>query len=114
MTNYKIDDVITGVVTGVEKYGIFLSIDNCNYTGLIHISEISSSFVRNVSDYAELGEKISARIVDIDEKNKKFRLTVKDMKYRDSSKYTNGIKETKSGFTNLKSSLNQWINMKEE
>ncbi len=114
MDNYKIGDIVTGVVTGIEKYGIFLSIENSSYTGLIHISEISSSFVRNVSDYAEIGESLKARIVDVDDVNKKFRLSVKDMKYRDSSKYASGIKETKSGFINLKKSLNNWINMQYE
>ena len=113
MTNYKIGDLVSGTVTGIEKYGIFLSIDNSNYTGLIHISEISSSFVRNVSDYAEVGEKITAKVVEIDDENKKIRLTVKGLKYRDSSKYACGIKETESGFSTLKNALNQWIDMKD-
>lgn len=115
MTEYKIGDYVTGVVTGIEKYGIFLSLDgNSEYTGLIHISEISSSFVRNISDYAELNESIKARIIDIDDNSKKLRLSVKGLDYRDSSKYSNSIQETKSGFSNLKNSLEGWILSKEK
>ena len=40
MDNYKIGDIVEGTVTGIERYGIFLSFNN-NKTGLIHISEIS-------------------------------------------------------------------------
>ena len=39
MTRYKKGDVVTGVVTGIEKYGIFVGLDDYN-SGLIHISEI--------------------------------------------------------------------------
>ena len=41
--NYKVGDIISGQVTGIEKYGIFVNIDPW-YDGLIHISEISSNY----------------------------------------------------------------------
>ena len=44
---YKIGDIVKGKVTGIENYGIFLLMED-GYTGLIHISEISEKFVRNV------------------------------------------------------------------
>ena len=44
MTKYERDKTVIGCVTGIESYGIFVSLDD-NYTGLIHISEISSDFV---------------------------------------------------------------------
>ena len=59
---YKIGDVVRCIVTGFKEYGIFVKIKD-NYNGLIHISEISNSFVHNVSDYAEIGEEIYAKII---------------------------------------------------
>jgi len=47
MKKYNVGDVVEGKVTGVENYGIFLLI-NDEITGLIHISELSDSFVRDV------------------------------------------------------------------
>ena len=41
---YKIGDTVKGKITGIQKYGIFVAVDN-EYTGLIHISEISNAFV---------------------------------------------------------------------
>ena len=41
MDNIKVNDIIKVVVTGIQKYGAFVLIDD-KYDGLIHISEISS------------------------------------------------------------------------
>ncbi|MEG1150124.1 MAG: S1 RNA-binding domain-containing protein, partial [Bacilli bacterium] len=41
---YNIGDIIKVKVSGIEKYGIFVHVDDL-YNGLIHISEISSGFI---------------------------------------------------------------------
>ena len=56
---YAIGKIVTGKVTGIEKYGIFVNLDDY-YSGLVHISEISDSFVRNIDDYVNIGEYIKA------------------------------------------------------
>ena len=43
--DYKIGQIIEGVITGVKPYGAFVKVDE-QTTGLIHISEISDDFVR--------------------------------------------------------------------
>ena len=55
MNKYRKEQIVEGVVTGIEDYGIFVNIDN-EYTGLIHISEISDDFVRNINDYVNKGD----------------------------------------------------------
>ena len=50
MKNFKIGNTIEAIVTGIEKYGIFIAFDD--YVGLIHISELSDHFVSDVSLYA--------------------------------------------------------------
>ena len=57
-------DSVKGKVTGVEKYGIFLLMED-GYTGLIHISEISDKFVRNVADYVQVNDEIYAKVIEI-------------------------------------------------
>lgn len=108
MNKYSIGSVVTGKVTGIENYGIFLSLDE-GVTGLIHISEISNSFVRNINDYAEIDEVIKAKVIDVDQGGRHLKLSVKNFDYRDSTKYSHKIKETKSGFSGLNKSLNDWI-----
>lgn len=106
---YKNGDIVKCVVTGFKEYGIFVKIDG-GYDGLIHISEISSSFVRNVTDYAEIGETIFAKILEINEKTKHVKLTIKDTNYKVDG---NNVREIdKNGFMPLKNNLNVWINEK--
>ncbi len=111
MNRYNVGNIVTGKVTGIENYGIFLSLDD-EVTGLIHISEISNSFVRNIGDYAEMGEIIKAKIIGVDTSGQHLKLSTKDIEYRDNSKYSRGIKETKSGFSSLKKFLGKWIEEK--
>ncbi|MBR5370366.1 MAG: S1 RNA-binding domain-containing protein [Bacilli bacterium] len=112
MKKYKIGDIVKGKVTGVEDYGIFLLVDD-NVTGLIHISEISDGFVRNVADYAEIGEVIKAEVIEYDEVNKKLKLSIKKDGIVKKSKKNVPIKETETGFSGLSKKLDEWINDKE-
>ncbi len=106
---YKSGDIVKCVVTGFKEYGIFVKVDGV-YDGLIHISEISSSFVRNVTDYSEIGEEIFAKVIECDDKTKHLKLSIKDINYKVDG---NNIKEIdKNGFMPLKNNLNVWINEK--
>ena len=53
MSDYKPGKIVKGIITGVQKYGIFVDLDNY-YSGLIHISEISDLFVKDVNDMEKL------------------------------------------------------------
>lgn len=112
MNKYKKNDIITGIVTGIENYGIFVKLDEKN-DGLIHISEITSSYVRNINDYAKIGETIKIKILDIDN-NGRIKLSIKDLEYRVSKKKNEKILETTNGFLTLNNKLNEWINNKIE
>ena len=109
---YKNGMIVTGCVTGIEKYGIFVSLDDY-YSGLIHISEISDSFVRNVSDYVSIGETIKVKIIDIDDNSFHAKLSIKNLKYKISNKKRLPIVETVHGFDTLKLNLERWIEEKE-
>ena len=113
MKKYKTGEIVTGCVTGIEKYGIFLSLDDY-YNGLIHISEISDNFVRNIHDYVKIGETINAKVLEEKEKEHHVKLSIKGIEYRESKIPKVKIIETPSGFTNLQSKLNYWINSKIE
>lgn len=111
MTKYEKDKIVTGYVTGIEKYGIFVNLDEY-YSGLIHISEISSNFVNNINNYVSIGEIIKTKIVDVDEKNHQVKLSIKNVDYRISKKRKIRIIETAHGFSSLNSLLPKWIEEK--
>ena len=97
MSKYECGKIVTGCVTGVENYGIFVSLDEY-YSGLIHISEISTKFVKDINDYVNIGETIRVKIVEKDDETCHLKLSIKDIDYRVNSKRRNKIVETEKGF----------------
>ena len=73
---YRVGQVVQGIVTGIKPYGAFVKIDD-RYDGMIHISEISSDFVRDVHYFVKLGEKIVVKIIDINPENNHLTLSLK-------------------------------------
>ena len=111
MDDIKINDVIKVVVTGIQKYGAFVLI-NDKYDGLIHISEISSGYVRNINDYIKIKDEIYAQVVDIDEESNKFKLSIKNIDYRNDGRIISDEDMYSNGFEPLKEHLDLWINDK--
>ena len=75
----------------------------------MHISEISSNFVRNINDYVNIGETIKAKVVDIDDENYHVKLSIKDINYRMNNQKRTKIVETNEGFMPLKNNLDRWL-----
>ena len=73
---------------------------------MIHISEKSEKFVRNVFDYVQLDEVISSKVIEIDDSNKRLKLTIKNFDYRIEDKKN---LEDKNGFSLLREKLPLWI-----
>ncbi len=110
MHNYKIGDVVTGVVTGIKNYGVFVSIDN-EHDGLIHISEISNLFISDINSYIKVDEVIKATVINIDDQSK-LQLSIKQLGEVDIKRKKNKIVETSLGFSTLEKRLDGWISNK--
>lgn len=111
MANYKKGNVIKGTITGIEPYGAFVSFDEF-YSGLIHISEISHGFVKDIHDFVNIGDVIYTEILDVDDEDYQLRLSIKNIAYKNSRKYSGKQKkiiETKHGFKTLEYKLPFWI-----
>jgi general stress protein 13 len=111
MEEFNVGSIVSCTVTGIKEYGIFVKLDN-DYRGLIHISKISDKFVKNVEDFAKVGETIYAEIESIDDKTKHCVLSIKNMNYRIEENPL--IHETISGFSTLSKKLPEWIAEKKE
>lgn len=71
------DDVLTGVVTGIMNFGIFVDLEGVE--GLVHISEIAWEKVNHPRDYFSVGEEIEVKVLGIDKKSNKLALSVKQL-----------------------------------
>jgi S1 RNA binding domain protein len=61
--------IVEGVVTGITNFGAFVQLPE-NKVGLIHISEVSNVFVKDVHDFLKVKDKVKVKVVSIDEKGK--------------------------------------------
>ena len=110
MGKYKKGKLVKATVSGIEPYGIFVNLDEY-YSGLIHISEISHGYVKDVHSIANVGDIITVEILDVDDKLCRLKLSIKNIKYKNDLKYNNKkvIRETPLGFNTLQYKLPIWI-----
>ncbi len=76
---------IQGVVRNVTDFGAFVDI-SVHQDGLLHISEISDSFVRHPSDVLKVGDKVNVWVLSVDNQKHRIALTMLDPATRDSRK----------------------------
>lgn len=73
--NAKADDIIECTVKNIKEYGVFVKL-NETVDGFIHISNLSSSYVKNPNEVVSQGDVITARIISINEETQKVELTM--------------------------------------
>lgn len=109
MTKFVKGKIVEATVTGIENYGIFVSLDNY-YSGLIHISEISHGYVKDIHDYVKIGDVIYVEIIAVDDQLSHLSLSIKNIKYKKQPiPRSKKIVETPLGFKTLSYKLPIWI-----
>ena len=68
--------VLTGTVRNVTDFGAFVDI-GVKHDGLVHISQLSDSFVKNPSDVVSVGDIVKVKIIGIDAERQKAQLSMK-------------------------------------
>jgi len=117
INEYKVGMTVYGKITGIKPYGAFVAFDD-DVTGLIHISEISNGFVKDIGHFINVGDFAMLKVIDIDFKNKQLRLSFKALsqntrKYIKKAKFE-GLPESIKGFGSINDMMPKWIKEKEE
>ena len=110
---YEIGQVVLGTVTNVKPYALFMEFED-GVTGLLHISEISDSFIRDIEKFGTKGDQMKVVIVNIDENNGFLRVSYKRVPKEEAfSSHSNNLRkapETSSeDFKPLAEKLPEWI-----
>lgn len=112
--NYEIGQIAEGKVTGIQPYGAFVSLDP-HTTGLIHISEISDGYVKDIQQFVQIGDTVKVKIIDYDEKSHQARLSLKALSHRRAAgSWRSGSRKAslppmKIGFQTIRDHMDQWI-----
>ncbi len=78
---HSIDDLregmrLPGIVTNVTAFGAFVDV-GAHQDGLVHISELSDSFVSDPRDVVKPGQKVSVSVLEVDVPRKRIALSMK-------------------------------------
>lgn len=115
---YVVGDVLTGKITGIQPYGAFVALDE-NTQGLVHISEITYGFVKNIAELLSVGQEVQVKVLEIDEHASKISLSIRALQERPPMKRKENAprkslqarvdEKDAVGFNSLKEKLQDWI-----
>ena len=61
---FEVGSITEGSITGIKNFGAFVELQN-GKTGLVHISEISNAFVKEIKDYLKEGDKVKVKVINV-------------------------------------------------
>ncbi len=64
-----VGQIVDGKITGITAFGVFLDIGE-GKSGLVHISEVSRTYVSDLNEFVKIGDEVKAKILNIGEDGK--------------------------------------------
>jgi general stress protein 13 len=110
----KVGDIVEGKITGIKPFGAFVAIDN-QHQGLVHISEVSHEYVKDINDILHVGDTVKVKITKIEEESGKVSLSIRQTQPAPERPKRQGgaprAKKTddKAGFNTLEQKLKDWM-----
>lgn len=93
---YAVGNVIEGKVARMTEFGAFIEIE-VGVDALLHVSQISSKHVEKPKDVLKIGQKVVAKITELDLEGKKISLSIKALETEDNQDATNESNENGQG-----------------
>jgi translation initiation factor 2 subunit 1 len=76
-------DLVIATIETVTDYGAYARLDEYDKRGLLHVSEISSSWIRNIRDFVREGQKVVLKVLRIDEEKGHIDLSLRRVNKRE-------------------------------
>ena len=70
----KAGNIIEGTVINITNFGAFIDVEG--KTGLVHISEVADTFVKDIREHLKEQDKVKVKVISVDE-NGKISLSIK-------------------------------------
>ncbi|MDY6905891.1 MAG: 30S ribosomal protein S1 [Thermodesulfobacteriota bacterium] len=101
---YPIGTKVTGTVTNVTDFGIFVELEE-GIEGLVHVSEVSTERIKTPVGHCEVGDELTARVMNVNVDERKIGLSIKRLEIDDEKTllkdYVDNSKSTTSAFGEL-------------
>ncbi len=83
---YEVGKEISGVITNLTDFGVFVELEE-GIEGLVHVSEISKENIKSPKEHYQIGETITARVMNINSDERRIGLSIKRLEEDDDDKY---------------------------
>ena len=94
----ELEESVVVQVTGITRYGVYLQLIDYQCTGFLPISEISSRWVKRITDVVRYGEKLVVKILRINEERNTVDVSLKDLTVSERRKVMREWKLSNRGF----------------
>jgi len=64
--DFEVGAILVGKITGITKFGAFVTIAP-GKSGLVHISEIASTYVSDVRNHLSEGQEVTVKVIGVDQ-----------------------------------------------
>ena len=95
--NYRVGNIYEGVVKKITSYGAFIEFPD-GKKGLVHISEIANTYVRDINDFLKIDQKVQVKFLTINEDGKI------DLSIKQAQKSSSSLQEKRSNLSKVSSS----------
>ena len=75
----KVGTILNGTVRNIMDFGMFIDI-NVHQDGLVHISEVSDKYIKNISDLYSINDIVKVKVISLDVQRKRIGLSIKQAK----------------------------------
>jgi small subunit ribosomal protein S1 len=98
---YEVGKEITGTITNLTDFGVFIELEE-GIEGLVHVSEISKEKIKTPVGMYNIGDVITAKVMNINSDERRIGLSIKRLEMEDEqsilSEYVNSMKPATSSF----------------
>ena len=79
----KVGDKYSAIVTRIESYGVFVRPENSNVSGLVHLSECSDDYVKNLGSKFNPGDLVKVLVVKVEKESRRIGFSMKASHFKD-------------------------------
>ena len=87
---YDVGKEISGVITNLTDFGVFVELEE-GIEGLVHVSEISKENIKSPKEHYQIGETITAKVMNINSDERRIGLSIKRLDEDDDDRYLEEI-----------------------
>lgn len=113
-TKYEAGTVVQGKVTGIKPFGAFVALDD-ETQGLVHISEVAHSYVKDIHQHLAIGDEVNVKILKVEDGKISLSIRATEPAPERTERRQRPPRQSKpsnqgqQGFNTLEDKLKEWL-----